>query len=355
MPSIMKLAQASNDTVHMVGKHGIGKSQVVEQFASETDTHIEILMLSQNEVADLIGMPYEEEGTTYWSQPSWLKRMHEASAAGKNCVLFLDELARSPLEVRQSALQLVLDRRIHEHRLPERMGIKTLVVAADNPSDEYQTDELDPALLDRFMSYEVEVDVDGWLKWARTKDLESVVTDYIAEFPEKLHFMTEDDKDKGATPRAWAKLSDVLRNIDLVDRGLIMSVINSKIGKTVGANFFHFYNNYAKVVKVEDVLANIGKAKIETQKEQEKAAKKLGKITKDIEAISANELGEKIKAGIKKGEVSYDVLSVFLESLNLEIMTTMIKAWKTDDEEFYFSYAKQVPDRYIFRKIVSKV
>ena len=359
MSGIMSLALASNETVHIVGRHGIGKSQCVEGFVKDNNYHLETLMLSQNEVADLIGMPYEKEGVTYWSKPVWMERMEIAAQEGKHCVLFLDELARAPLEVRQSALQLVLDRRIHEHHLPETNGLKTLVVAADNPAAEYQTDELDPALLDRFMSFEVETDVDGWLKWARANNIESVITDFISEFPERLHELAQnDDSDKGATPRAWAKTSDILKNINLIPENLIFSVIEGKLGKLVGNSFFLYFNDYVKVIKVDDVLDIIGDAEIDTQKAQEKVAKKLAKRTLEMEALSAGQLAEKIKALIGKDErVTYDVLSTYITSLNLEVGASIFKGWKEDSEtqKFFYDWAKSVPGRHIFRKITTKV
>ena len=358
MNSVMALAQASNETVHIVGRHGIGKSQCVEGYVKENNYHLETLMLSQNEVADLIGMPYEENGVTFWSKPVWLHRMEEAALEGKHCVLFLDELARAPLEVRQSALQLVLDRRIHEHHLPEVLGLKTLVVAADNPADEYQTDELDPALLDRFMSFEVETDAKGWLKWANANNVESVITDFIAEFPEKLHWMAEDgDNDKGATPRAWAKMSDVLKNIKMVPENLIFAIIEGKLGKTVGNSFYLYFNDYVKVMKVQDVLDIIGKSSLDSKEDHEKVYKKLSKKTQEMEAISADQLAQKIKMEVEAGNIDYQVLTVFLASLNLEIAASIFKGWKEapDTEEFYFNWAKSVPGRYLFRLVTTKV
>lgn len=366
MPQIMRLAHLSQDSVHMVGLHGIGKSKVVSDFAQENDFHIEILMLSQNEVADLIGMPIEKDGVTYWSKPAWFERMETASKNNKHCVLFLDELARAPLEVRQSALQLVLDKRIHEHHLPTNDGLHTLVIGADNPADEYQTDELDPALLDRFMTYNVETDIKGWLKWARANNLESVVTDFVADFPEKLHWQAEDQaNDKGSTPRAWAKLSDIMVNLHTIPDNLHLGVIESKLGQTVGSSFYQFYVDYAKVMKVDDVLEAIGKSKIGTSEEQEKTAKKIGKLTKEMEQISASELAQKIKADIeladdhedKNPKVTHDVLTTYMGSLNLEIMQSIYKTWKEDKdtEEFYYAWARMVPDRWVFRLVTKKV
>jgi hypothetical protein len=355
MKDIFKIAHLSNDAVRMVGLHGIGKSQVVEQFAKENDYHIETLFLSQNEVADLIGIPDMKDGITYWTKPIWLKRMEDASASGKHCVLFLDELARAPIEVRQSALQLVLEGRIHEHWLPQLDGIKSLIVAADNPAEEYQTDELDPALLDRFGNYTVSVDVNGWLKWARLNNINPVITDYIAEYSDKLHWIPEDDNDKGATPRSWAKLSNLLVNAENagVNKGILAEIIKSKLGETIGYSFLHFYNDYVKIVKPQDIEKAIGKYE-KTVDGFKAKAKEIKSITENIEALAASELANKIKDLTKKDDKWNDILAIYLDSLNVEVFVSIIKTWKESEEdaEFYYEWAESIPEAYIFTKIL---
>jgi hypothetical protein len=354
MKEIFKIAHQSNDTVRMVGLHGIGKSQIVESFAEENNFHIETLFLSQQETADLIGIPDMKDGVTYWTKPVWLKRMEDASKQNKHCILFCDELARAPLEVRQAALQLVLEGRIHEHSLPRLNGLKTLVIAADNPSEDYQTDELDPALLDRFGNYNVEVDVKGWLDWARKNNLNPIVTDYIAEYPDKLHFIPEDDNDKGATPRSWSKLSDLMNNFDSISSDLQYPVILSKLGSTVGNSFFHFYGNYVKIVKPDDLKEWLKDEKIDTKNGIQKAAKKISKRTQQIEALAASELANKIKELTKEDKIWNNILSTFLDSINVEIFVSIIKTWKenTEDAEFYYSWAETVPEGFIFTKVL---
>ena len=139
-----------------------------------------------------------------------------------------------------------------------------------------------------------------------------------------------------------------------------LSVIESKVGATIGASFFQFYVDYAKVMKVEDVLNAIGKSKIETAEQQKKVAKKISKLTKEMEQISASELAQKIKSEIESGEnpkVTNDVLTTYVASLNMEIMQSIYKTWKedSDTEEFYYEWARNVPDRWIFRIVTSKV
>ena len=360
MLDILLLALLSKDSVHMMGLHGIGKSKIVEQFCKKHNIHLEILMLASQEVSDLVGMPSDEEDENgkvmHWSKPAWLDRMWEAKKAGMHCCLFLDELARAPIEVRQVALSLVLDKTIHEHKLPEYDNLETLVVAADNPPDLYQTDELDAALKDRFMTYYVQADIKGWLKWARENEVLDVVTDFVAEFNENLHMQFPNEDDKGSTPRAWAKLSDILKHIDTVDKSILHAVIESKVGETVGNSFLHHYRDYLKVLKVEDLVNMIDGRSIRTQKEQKEVAEILKPKTQKLEAVSASQLAEKIRVEVTAKNLHYDVLTTYLASLNLEIMLGIIKTWKEDlsDKEFYFDWSEEVPDFWLFTSVTSR-
>jgi len=360
----MDIAQAANDNVHMIGPHGIGKTEYVKAWAKEKGYHLEVLQLPILETSDLIGMPDITETefgkVTVFAKPEWLVRMDQANKAGKHCVVFMDELGRSSMEIRQASLQIVLEKKVSEHALPELDGIQTLCVVADNPSDTYDTADFDAALEDRFQTYpDITADIKDWLKYAREVGVEAVVTDFLAEYPENLHFVDESDGEKGSSPRAWKKLSDGMQKC--TDKGFMRTLIVSKVGKTVGSSFNHFFNNYIDIVKPEDVLENIGKASIATEKDQEKAAKKLSKLTKGIEVISAQELAQKIIANIKENKEGFtnETMIVYLASINLETAAAILKGWKDGDKEetefYYGGFIKGQPNKWLIRKITSKV
>ncbi len=147
---LLETARRANENVLIEGVHGIGKSLRVKEYAKKNNLHLEILYLSHQEVGDLIGIPTISNNTTIWTKPSWLTRMEEANKKGQGCILFLDELNRAQRDVRQIALQITLEKRLHDHILPSIDEIETLVIAAINPEDDkkidYQVDELDAAL-----------------------------------------------------------------------------------------------------------------------------------------------------------------------------------------------------------------
>jgi len=341
MKEVLNIAHTAQSAVHMIGDHGIGKTEIVKQFAESQGYHCEVLQLTVMDTGDLIGMPetIEKDGerVTAWAKPVWLQRVHAANKAGKHCVIFLDELGRASIDIRQASLQMVLEGKIQEHSLGELDDLKSLIVVADNPSDDYDSDDFDAALEDRFITLDVKANLDSWLKYARSKDVLPVITDYLAEYSDKLVFKPEDTAEKGASPRAWEKLSDILKATPK-NSSIAYQLIVSKIGKTVGSNFYQFFQNYIDVIKPEDILENIGKAKLDTEAGQKKVAKKLSKLTKKIEAISASELAQKLKKLAEENEIDTEVVVTYLASLNYEVGTNIAKSWKETDEDkdFFF-------------------
>ena len=245
--NILKYVAEVNDALLIRGEAGIGKSQVVKQFADENNYHFEDLRLGNQEIGDLIGIPVTYEDKTVWTKPIWLDRMLNTD---KRCLLFLDELNRAQVDVKNAALQLVLDKAIHQHILPKN----TLIVAAINPSDSdgnYQVDDLDTALLDRFLLIDAEADVKDWIEYGKEKGLSKVVLDFIAKNPK---FLYNKDNEKYATPRSWEMVSKYVMNFKNIPSELQINILTGKLGASTAAKFKIFYDNFKNQVTVDDVL-----------------------------------------------------------------------------------------------------
>ena len=352
---IISAAALADDTVIMEGLHGIGKSQIVKQFAQEQGYHLEELFLSHQEVGDLIGIPHTiEQGDvtiTKWSIPIWLQRMNQAASNGKQCLLFLDELNRAPIDVRQSALQLVLERQIHEHLLPSAGGQRTLVVAAINPSEDYQVDELDPALLDRFLHIHVEADAPAWLKWARSTKVNPVVRDFISEYPDRLHW-TPADGGIGATPRSWAKLGDFMDHVKKIPDEIQFQVMKGKVGREIGSQFHTFFRNYVDVVKMSDIEKIIKDHKDKVPGVEELAELITFQLEK-VEAIQKGELAQQLKDKYAEGDIF--PLLAYLYALEVEICVAFLKGFRKDDPKGYKALVTldaELNDKVLFKRIV---
>lgn len=384
LEDIYKVACDTTVSVIVEGDHGIGKSDSVYTFAKRNDFHVEPLFLSHQEVADLIGIPTLERDAsnhalTTWSKPIWLHRMEEAAKAGKRCILFLDELNRAQTEVRQAALQLVLDKQIHEHRLPKTVvngvAFDTFVVAAVNPADGfYQVDELDPALLDRFLHFKLHVNADSWLEWATANGIHKTIIAYIANSKDKL-YVKDENASIFPTPRSWSKLSELLKsyedkNID--NHALLYNLIAGKIGHTVGAQFQTYYKENSVIITVDDVrkLCNkvypslATKHGAKTVETVDAVAEKIKKLIEPLEIPLLKELSTNMleKYLNDSGRVVFDdayPLICYLHALPIEQLAAIIKELQVESEDKnskkYDNLADIAPGKEIFRRIVKKV
>ena len=131
------------------GRHGIGKSTVVYQFADKIGRQVVERRASQMTEGDLVGLPIVEGNSTRFNPPDWFK-----TACDEPVILFLDEVDRATLEVRQGIFELTDSRKLNGHTLhPE-----TLVFAAVNGGEhgeQYQVGEMDPAELDRWTVFDL--------------------------------------------------------------------------------------------------------------------------------------------------------------------------------------------------------
>lgn len=241
--------------------------------------------------------------------------------------LFLDELNRANIDVRQACLQLILEKELHCHKLPYVNGTQTFIVAAINPDDKYQVDALDPALLDRFLNLEITVDVPSWLEWANSNDINPIITGFISQHPQYLHHMPETDK--GATPRSWAKLSSYLANFETTPIELQMDIVKGKIGLDLAAIFITYLRDSSKIISVKDIESAVKKAKSTDIPKLVAAVKPL--LDKQ-EAIQHRNLADQLytKYVNKPASDAYPLAAV-LHALPLESLAATLKDWKSDN------------------------
>ena len=352
---ILEIARTSNENVLIEGLHGIGKSEQVKDYADKNNLHLEILYLSHQEVGDLIGMPSIVNNITIWTKPSWLVRMQEATLNGQACVLFLDELNRAQRDVRQTALQITLEKKLHEHKLPSLDNKETLVIAAINPEDDkqidYQVDELDAALKDRFLYYEMKVDVKTWLRWARDNDISDQVTFFITEFPDRLFYFTNENTHP--TPRSWAMLSKLLKNSLKLKKNERRSVIYGKLGQTIGSQFYSYYENFSKVITLKNIEEFILDKKSLPYNELIEVVR--NELLSERPKIWISEIAERLFNKYIKTKKNQIILIVFLDSINLEILASLFESIKEKNRNTLAKFALINGGSKIIDKIADKI
>ena len=251
----------ASQAVLIRGPHGIGKSNIVGQIASESGLPLIDRRLAQMTEGDIIGLPELKDGVTRFCPVDWILR-----ACKEPVALFLDELNRATVEVQQCAFQLVLDRELNGNKLhPE-----TRIFCAINASADYQVNEMDPALLDRFWTVDLCPTEKDWIEWAGSNGVDSVMIDFVRHYPAHLrHTGTIEPGKIYPTPRSYEKL-----HMSLASRQWPLSELaGSKppagfyalcsgfIGTEASIAFRDFVENYECQISAEDVLDRLDENK----------------------------------------------------------------------------------------------
>lgn len=126
------------------GPSGTGKTAMITEATESLGLKTKYYSASTlDPFADLVGIPVPNESTRSvdYYRP---REVDEAE------VIFFDELNRAEVKTRNAVFEIIQFRSINGEKLP---NLKTVVAAINPVSEEYDTEELDLALFDRFDSY----------------------------------------------------------------------------------------------------------------------------------------------------------------------------------------------------------
>jgi MoxR-like ATPase len=222
-------------------------------------------------------LPSIEGNRTTFNPPDWFKMACEEPA-----VLFLDEVDRATLEVRQGIFELTDSRKLNGHTLhPD-----TLIFAAINGGEHgesYQVNEMDPAELDRWSVWDIEPTTEDWLAWGKT-NVDSLIWDFINQNRGHLEHTSDIEPNKRyPSRRSWKRLNDVLAQAEQLEAGPAMfNLAQSFVGFEAAVALNDFAKNYERVVTVEQLL--------EGERVEALAAFSLNEHCAMVEKIEAEEI-----------------------------------------------------------------
>ena len=239
------------------GRHGIGKSCVVYQTAAGLNLPVVERRASQMTEGDLVGLPIIDGECTRFNPPDWFHQ-----ACNEPVVLFLDEVDRATIEVRQGIFELTDSRKLNGHVL----HADTLIFAAVNGGEhgeQYQVGEMDPAELDRWTVFDVEPTIEDWLAWAK-ENVTDVVWNFINQNRKHLEHTTEFEPNKVyPSRRSWDRLNECLETAGFLTEEnrleslpMIYELTTAFVGSEAASMFRDFCEKYENQVLVEDILDN---------------------------------------------------------------------------------------------------
>ena len=157
-------------TMCIWGSHGIGKTQLIEDYAKSNKMAFKKFDPSQlEEVGDLIGIPlitkdiYGNEMTTY-AKPKFFPTSADDCENGG--ILLIDDFNRADTRILQAIMELLQKYKTVTGEMPA----KWTIVASANPDDSdanYSVTTIDDAVMTRLVHCTYNFDIDTFLDWGK--------------------------------------------------------------------------------------------------------------------------------------------------------------------------------------------
>lgn len=245
LPTVLK----SKLVPFIKGSPALGKSSIVKNIADKFNLKLIDVRLSQLEPTDLIGFPVLT-GTkaTYKPLDTFPIETDPIPTGYKGWLVFLDEFNSCNLSVQASAYRLVLDREIGQHKLHNNC----LIVSAGNlETDNAIVNPMSSALISRFVHFNLELNIDDWIEWAITNDIDKRIISYINFKPTALYTFNPDSTEPYASPRTWEMLSKVL---SIAEPNKI--ICSGLVGDGVANEFIAYTQIYKDLPTLKEIIDN---------------------------------------------------------------------------------------------------
>lgn len=240
--------------VMLWGDTGIGKTEIVKQVAAALGRPCLVETLATMESVDLRGLPMNGADGVVWNRPDFLVRLDKL---GKGAVLFVDEANANPPSVQVPIMQLVLNRHIGPHELPEGTRI---VMAGNRMTDRAAAQRMNKALEDRLFHLDLEASLKPWLAWAAKANLHPAILAFLmlrgegnVDRPGLFIWRDAKSQDQRSRPgpRAWASVASVVDAPDSIRFGLVAG----RVGEAAAAEFEGFLSVFRNLPPIPQIIA----------------------------------------------------------------------------------------------------
>ena len=247
---------------NIIGKHGIGKSSVIAQYAKENGYTFHPFFLGQmSDNGDLLGLPEFDRDSS--GKALSVSFVHPAKLPKKpKSILFFDELNRASKELLQAIFQLALEGTLHDYTLPKDSAI---IMAMNPATDDYSVlDFADKAFADRFVHINLEPTHEEFHQFMTSKYGTSSVSEFLKQQTKLLE--EEDLKPVSLefvkpSRRSWDRLQ-TLENTNIPEN-IFREAGMGIVGTAAMISYSSWKQTRVKVLDGEQILNNYEKVKNE--------------------------------------------------------------------------------------------
>lgn len=287
--------------LYITSKPGIAKSAIVRTIAEKLGyayKDLRLAMVDETDVGLFPSIGEIETGIDYKGDKIFTKCLDHVvpkwaiDANKRPTIIHFEELNRASAQVRNAALQLLLERAIGTEF---HFNDNVLMIASGNLGDEDGTDveEFDAALNGRLIHMKHTLSHKEWIEGYANEYVHPIIISYINAYPEYMYKETTEDGPKSyASPRTWTFLSDYIvanYGIESSPKEFIqdmMVIASSYVG--VSAKKFITYCEDMMNLNIEDIINRYDEIKDDLSKyNRDKKSELIQSLKKkDIEGMT---------------------------------------------------------------------
>lgn len=205
-------------------------------------------------------------------------------------IIHFEELNRASQQVRNAALQILLERQIGTNF---KFNDNVLMMSSGNLGDEDNTDveEFDAALNNRLIHIDHTLDVADWIEDFAKDNCHPMITSFIKTNVDQMYKSSENTKGY-ATPRSWTMLSEfIVANYGLDSSPkeflpMLREVASGYVGNS-GVKFIRYCDDMMKI-SVHDVLNRYDEIASDLAKFQRDKNSELIQTLRDMDVMTFN-------------------------------------------------------------------
>jgi predicted DNA-binding antitoxin AbrB/MazE fold protein len=212
------------------GRHGIGKTEIAEFIAQEKSYQFTYIAPAQfEEMGDLVGMPFVENGKTVFKMPEWVPTQEGPG------ILLIDDVNRADERILRGIMQLLQNYELVSWKLPPKWQI---ILTANPDGGDYSVTPMDDAMFTRMLHISMEFDVKEWAKWAEKAGIDPRGINFVLLYPEMVN-------GNRTTPRTLVQFFNTIKDIDNLNDnlGLVRILADSCLDDNTATAFITFVNN----------------------------------------------------------------------------------------------------------------
>lgn len=257
LKELLSLGYQTGTPIYIAGPPGIGKSEIVHQFAKSIGAKMpKPFIVSGYQPEDIFGIPVpnKESGRLDYYQTKFFP----PTDSDEKWVLFFDELSNADKRLQAPLQQFFLFGEAGDYQIPKNCY---LVAAGNTVEDECYAYEMSRALEDRFCITYLRVAIDPWVDWALEAKIHPDIISFLKVKPEYLHYTLMQEKHVGSqedrvlpTPRAWGKFVDRFLKQEGYSRTIQEIAISGVVGTQIASMFFRVVDELKELPSPKDII-----------------------------------------------------------------------------------------------------